>query len=111
MKIPKFVLQNHEWSNPEYQYTPVQLLGFTLYYKLPIKFKDTDSKKALLDLGFSVKDDIYDSRFYECELPAGWTYKESGYWTDYFDASGVKRLSQFDKWCSYDSTHFLNILA
>ena len=111
MQIPKQVLKCHLWEQPEYQPQPVKLLGFTLYWKQPEKYKDDDSRQYLIDFGFKVlRSYPYDSRFYEVELPKDWSFTEKGYWTEYYDQSGVNRISQFDKFCSWDSVHFISIL-
>lgn len=110
MHIPRLVQSCYLWNQESYRSQPVKLFGFTIYWKPPKKQRDTDSLHYLLDLGFKVGLDFYDSRFYEVDLPKGWYVKEQGYWTDYFDSSGAKRISQFDKWASYDSAHFIDIL-
>lgn len=110
MRVPKFVQSCYLWNQKSYQFQPVKFFGITLYYRNPEQCRNTDSLTYLLDLGFKVGLDFYDSRFYEVELPKGWYIKEQGYWTDYFDSSGTKRISQFDKWASYDSAHFIDIL-
>jgi hypothetical protein len=112
MKIPKKVNDNYLWYVDEYYISqPFKLFGLTLFWKEPRLKRDYDSESALRELGFEPKPHKYDSKFYSCILPWGWTYKERGYWTDFYDKTGTKRISQFDKWAIYDSVHFVNFIG
>lgn len=112
----KFIAKeiNHDsmWNIPDYQSRPVYLpfTRFVLWYKEPLLPRNYDSGNRLASLGFKVKSLNPSSTHYQCILPEGWTTKSSGYWTDFYDAAGVKKISQFDKYAYYDRCHKVTFL-
>ena len=112
IRIPKEVQSNYLWSQSEdYKEQPVKLFGLTLFWRKPKLQRDYDSAEALRQLGFNPKPYQYSDNFYWCVLPDGWTFKGLGYWVDFYDETGTKRISTFDKWASYGSVHFVNFLG
>lgn len=112
IRIPKKVNHNYIWYlGEDYIEQPFKLFGLTLFWRKPRLKRDYDSEAALRQLGFDPKTYEYSNKFYWCTIPEGWTYKEHGYWTDFYDETRVKRISTFDKWASWDSTHFVDFIA
>lgn len=68
--------------------------------------KKKDTKEPLEALGFTIIRQI-DDLMYEVTPPDKWTYEESGYWTDFKDASGTTRIRMFYKGDRYDRDAFL----
>ena len=99
-KIAKKVNSNKKWNSPEFKWTETKVFGIPISHK-PKKDRDTDSRSELEAMGITIVSE--DDRFYTCELPPGWTTTRDGYWTTYFDADRVEKMSQFDKFSSYDS--------
>ena len=54
-----------------------------------------DSLEHLENFGFTdVK--VHDNHFYEAVPPTGWTKKENGRWTTYYDEQGRERFDQLN---------------
>jgi hypothetical protein len=111
VKIAKEINTNRAWDSPDYKFTEVYFLGIRIYHKKPRLKRDYDSKKELERLGFTnIVECSQDFRFYSASLPEGWTFEEVGYYTEFYDSKKIRRLSQFEKYCSYDIRHFVDIL-
>lgn len=106
--VARKVNWNNIWNQPDYQRTERKFLGKVVGHNSPVKPRRYDSEQDLIELGFTIIKS--DDHFHHCELPPGWSIQESGYETNYYDSLGVERLSQFDKWASYDTRHHINIL-
>lgn len=106
--IPKEVNWDDRWYRPEYDSQPKRFLWFTCS-KPPAKQRNYDSRDRLEEMGFVVTEHPSDRRFYACLLPEGWTVKElAGYWTEYRDPLGNRKVHQFDSGRIPNSRHFVN---
>lgn len=109
VSIPKKVNFHQDWWNLDYEPIVRKFLGIQFGQRKAKKQRIYDSKFHLEELGFVVLGlDPYFPYSYRCIMPEGWSTKENGYTTEYYNPEGKLKISQFDKYSSYDSAHFVD---
>lgn len=93
VSIPKKVNFHQDWGNSDYKPTVRKFLGIQFGQREAKKQRTHDSKCYLEELGFVVLgSDLYFPYYsYRCIMP-----------------EGKLKISQFDKYSSYDSAHFVD---